>query len=92
MKVRAIGDEIGVVVGYYDNRRIKAGQVFEIKSEKDMGKWMEKVEETAKSIEKPKEEPRVAVPIKDANKAVHEGKAEQPKKEEVKPTGNESVI
>lgn len=47
MKVKATD------IGYYANRIRNEGEVFEIKSEKDLGSWMEKSE--TKSKKKAKE-------------------------------------
>lgn len=51
MKVKAtIGTETGRVVGYYDHRRRREGEVFEIASESDFSKrWMVKVEDGEES-------------------------------------------
>ncbi len=81
MKVRAIG-EVGVVIGYYNNKRVRGGEVFVIKDEKEFSeKWMEKVDDNAKS-EKKKVEKREPVPLTEGRKAIHTGKIDEPKKEE----------
>ena len=90
MKVMAKGN-VGTVVGYYDNRKVLAGTVFEISDEKvekvvDGKKvkvvkefsdiWMEAVEAETKTVVK-EEKPREAVPLSAGNKAVHAGKIEK---------------
>jgi len=51
IRVRAkVTNGDGRYVGYYGVRRIREGQVFVIKSEKEMGSWMERVDTQGRPI------------------------------------------
>jgi hypothetical protein len=40
-----------MALGFYDNRRRRKGEVFEIKDESEMGKWMKKMKPEVKVSE-----------------------------------------
>ena len=100
MKVRAIG-EIGVVVGYYNNKRVRAGEVFLLNKDKDFSRnWMEKVSDGSETKKK-KEGPRSPAPLSAGSKAVHTGNAKEAvgaevkkpeEKKEENPSGDKDVI
>jgi hypothetical protein len=88
MKVKAtIGIEEGVVVGYYDGRRRREGEIFEIKDIKDFShRWMEAVNFDAPPpsgpvLPKPGPDTAVLVAEQLSFKAPPEEPAEEPEPE-----------
>jgi len=68
-------------IGYFNHTRIKEGQIFEIKNMQQFSKtWMDKVDKDSKSEIKEPNNLRKPTAISDgASKALHEGKAVNPK-------------
>lgn len=53
-----------IALGFYDNRRRRIGEVFEIQSEKEMGRWMKKMKPEVKVSEFLDEDEEIEAPKK----------------------------
>lgn len=66
IKVRIKGKDVGQVVAFIDNNRVRAGQVIEVEERLFSKRFMERVSADAKS-ELPREQARVETPFSQTN-------------------------